>query len=113
MKMNNSTTMNDHQPHESAHSVRGYLFVYFALLAGTGLTVWASFIPFGSREANIAVALLIAGVKAFLVVAYFMHLISERKMIYNVMGFTVFFFISLMFLTLYAMHDFPPTTVTH
>jgi len=25
----------------------------------------------------------------------------------------VFFFISLMFLTLYAMHDFPPTTVTH
>jgi cytochrome c oxidase subunit 4 len=101
-----------HSP-ESAHSVRGYLFVYFALLAGTGLTVWASFIPFGSREINIAVALLIAGVKAFLVAGYFMHLISERKMIYNVMGFTVFFFISLMFLTLYAMHDFPSTTVTH
>jgi cytochrome c oxidase subunit 4 len=113
MKMNNGTTANDHPPHESVHSVRGYLFVYFALLAGTALTVWASFIPFGSREANIAVALLIAGVKAFLVVGYFMHLISERKMIYNVMGFTVFFFISLMFLTLYAMHDFPPTTVTH
>ena len=113
MKMSNITTMNDHQPHESAHSVRGYLFVYFALLAGTGLTVWASFIPFGSREINIAVALLIAGVKAFLVAGYFMHLISERKMIYNVMGFTAFFFLSLMFLTLYAMHDFPPTTVTH
>jgi caa(3)-type oxidase subunit IV len=56
---------------------------------------------------------LIAGVKAFLVAGYFMHLISERKMIYNVMGFTAFFFLSLMFLTLYAMHDFPPTTVTH
>jgi hypothetical protein len=42
-----------------------------------------------------------------------MHLISERKMIYNVMGFTAFFFISLMFLTLYAMHDFPAMTVTH
>jgi len=47
------------------------------------------------------------------VAGYFMHLISERKMIYNVMGFTAFFFLSLMFLTLYAMHDFPPTTVTH
>ena len=105
--------MNDGRSPEPAHSVRGYLFVYFALLAGTGLTVWASFIPFGSREINIAVALLIAGVKAFLVAGYFMHLISERKMIYNVMGFTAFFFLSLMFLTLYAMHDFPPTPVTH
>jgi caa(3)-type oxidase subunit IV len=75
--------------------------------------VWASFIPFGSREINIAVALLIAGVKAFLVVAYFMHLISERKMIYNVMGFTVFFFLSLMLLTIYAMNDFPAMTTTH
>ena len=111
--MNNSMIMNSGHSPESAHSVRGYLFVYFALLAGTGLTVWASFIPFGSREVNIAVALLIAGVKAFLVAGYFMHLISERKMIYNVMGFTVFFFFSLMFLTLYAMHDFPAMTVTH
>ena len=111
--MNNSMSMNDGRSPEPAHSVRGYLFVYFALLAGTALTVWASFIPFGSIEINIAVALLIAGVKAFLVAGYFMHLISERKMIYNVMGFTVFFFISLMFLTLYAMHDFPAMTVTH
>jgi cytochrome c oxidase subunit IV len=103
---------NGHSP-ESAHSMRGYLFVYFALLAGTALTVWASFIPFPSHEINIAVALLIAGVKAFLVAGYFMHLISERKMIFNVMGFTAFFFLSLMFLTLYQMHDFPPTTVTH
>ena len=111
--MNNSMSMNDGRSPEPAHSVRGYLFVYFALLAGTGLTVWASFIPFSSIGINIAVALLIAGVKAFLVAGYFMHLISERKMIYNVMGFTVFFFISLMFLTLYAMHDFPAMTVTH
>jgi cytochrome c oxidase subunit 4 len=106
-------TTNNGRSAEPAHSMRGYLFVYFALLAGTGLTVWASFIPFGSREINIAVALLIAGVKAFLVVAYFMHLISERKMIYNVMGFTVFFFLSLMLLTIYAMNDFPAMTTTH
>ncbi len=105
--------MNDDHSAESAHSIRGYLFVYFALVAATGLTVWASFIPFGSIEINIAVALVIASVKAFLVAGYFMHLISERRMIYNVMGFTAFFFLSLLFLTLYAMHDFPVTTVTH
>ena len=51
--------MSDHDSsgHE-AHSVRGYMVVYFALLAGTALTVWASFIPFGSRGVNIAVALV-------------------------------------------------------
>jgi cytochrome c oxidase subunit 4 len=103
---------NSPQNHE-AHSVRGYLFVYFALLAGTGLTVWASFIHFGSREVNIAVALLIAGVKAFLVAGYFMHLISEKKMIYSVLSCTAFFFVGLMFLTLFASHDVPALTVTH
>ena len=95
------------------HTVRGYLVVYFALLAGTVLTVWASYIHFGSREVNIAVALVIACVKASLVGAYFMHLISERKMIYSVLGFTAFFFVGLMFLTIGAFHDFPALTVTH
>jgi cytochrome c oxidase subunit IV len=104
---------NPHSHPDLAHSVRGYLFVYFALLAGTGLTVWASFIHFGSPEVNIAVALVIAVVKACLVAGYFMHLISERRMIYGVLGFTAFFFAGLMFLTLGAFHDFPSLTVTH
>jgi cytochrome c oxidase subunit IV len=98
---------------ETAHSVRGYLFVYFALLAGTVLTVWASFIHFGSSRINVAVALVIAGVKAFLVAGYFMHLISERRMIYCVLGFTAFFVAGLMFLTLFSFADFPALTVTH
>jgi cytochrome c oxidase subunit IV len=106
--------MSDHDSSQhEAHSVRGYLFVYFALLAGTVLTVWASFIHFGSPAVNVAVALVIASVKASLVAGYFMHLISERKMIYCVLGFTAIFFIGLMFLTLYAHHDLPPQTVTH
>jgi cytochrome c oxidase subunit 4 len=101
--MNNSMTMNSgHSPGE-VHSVRGYIFVFVALLAGTILTVWASFIQFGSREINIAVALTIACVKAFLVAAYFMHLISERKMIYLVLGFTALFFAGLMGLTIWSM----------
>jgi cytochrome c oxidase subunit 4 len=100
-------------PRHEVHSTRGYWFVYFALLAGTILTVWASFIHFGSREINIAVALVIACVKAFLVAGYFMHLISEKRMIYSVLSFTAFFFVGLMFLTLWSMHDFPTHTVTH
>ncbi len=106
--------MSDHNsPSHESHSIRGYLFVYFALLIGTAFTVWASFIHFGSREINIAVALVIASVKAFLVAGYFMHLISEKKMIYSVLAFTAFFFTGLVFLTLFSMHDFPKFTVTH
>jgi hypothetical protein len=42
-----------------------------------------------------------------------MHLLSEKKMIYVVLSFTVFFFAGLMGLTLYAMHDFPTGTQMH
>jgi cytochrome c oxidase subunit IV len=108
--MDNSMTMNDGRSPEPAHSARGYIFVFIALLAGTFLTVWASYIQFGSREINIAVALAIASVKAFLVAAYFMHLISERKMIYCVMGFTAFFFAGLMGLTIWSLS---PNSMIH
>jgi hypothetical protein len=37
------------------------------------------------------------------VAGFFMHLISERKMIYCVLAFTGFFFAALMFLTLWSM----------
>jgi hypothetical protein len=54
---------------------------------------------------------VIASGKAFLVCGYFMHLISERKMIYGILAFTAFFFIGLMFLTLWSVGD-PPSMVT-
>src|SRR6266404_2408025 len=102
------------QPHDHfSHHVRRYLFVFYALLFGTLVTVGASYIPFGVRAINIAVALFIAIAKASLVACYFMHLISERKMIYVVMAFTAFFFIGLMFLTVWSFSDFPRHTVTH
>jgi cytochrome c oxidase subunit 4 len=105
--------MSDHDSHaHETHSIRGYLFVYFALMAGTGFTVWASYIDLGHHW-NIVLALVIACVKAFLVATYFMHLISEKKMIYSVLALTAFFFVGLMFLTLYSTHDFPAHTVTH
>ena len=93
--------------------VRRYLYVFYALLFGTLITVGASYIPFGNHAVNIAVALCIAGGKAFLVAGFFMHLISERKLIYGLLGFTVFFFLGLIGLTIWAFADFPTSTVTH
>ena len=95
------------------HHIRRYLYVFYALLFGTVITVAASYIPFGGhRSLNIAVALVIASGKAFLVCGYFMHLISERKMIYGILAFTAFFVVGLMFLTLWSMGE-PPHLTTH
>src|SRR3954466_3272594 len=102
-----------HSPEHFSHHVRRYLLVFYALLFGTLITVGASYIPFGHRAVNIGVALFIAAGKAFLVAGYFMHLISEKKMIYGIMAFTAFFFVGLMFLTLWSFGDFPPLTITH
>jgi caa(3)-type oxidase subunit IV len=101
-----------HDDHFQEH-VRRYLYVFYALLFGTLVTVGASYIPFGNHEINIAVALLIACSKAFLVAGYFMHLLSERKMIYGLLAFTGFFFLGLMVLTVCSFADFPTTTFTH
>jgi len=106
-------TTQTHAHEDFRQHVRRYLFVFYALLFGTLITVGASYIPFGNHAINIGVALFIASGKAFLVAGYFMHLISERKMIYTIMAFTAFFFVGLMFLTLGAFGDFPRFTVTH
>jgi cytochrome c oxidase subunit 4 len=105
--------METHSHDDIRHHVRRYLFVFYALLFGTLITVGASYIPFGSRTINIAVALFIALGKASLVACYFMHLISERKMIYGILTFTAVFVVGLMFLTLWSFGDFPRHTVTH
>lgn len=103
--------MSDDQ-HDVAKHIRGYLIIGGTLLIGTILTVLASYVDLGHHW-NIVLALVIATVKASLVALFFMHLISERTMIYTVLGFTAFFFVGLMFLTVGAYADFPPLTVTH
>jgi len=78
-----------HSVAEARKHMRTYAIIGVALMIGTGLTVWASFINFGSREINIIAALIIACTKGFLVAGFFMHLISEKKMIYAVLACTV------------------------
>jgi cytochrome c oxidase subunit 4 len=92
-----------HDSHDVSKAVRTYLLVFGALIVGTILTVWASFINFGTPSMNIVVALIIATVKAGLVAGFFMHLLDERKLIYGVLGATVFFFVGLMYITLWSM----------
>lgn len=99
-----------HHGHDVSKEVRKYLIVFGALLIGTVITVGAAYVDFGSAARNVAVALFIATVKAALVGAFFMHLIDERKMIYGVLGATVFFFVGLMYLTLWSME---PSSFIH
>ncbi|TAK94907.1 MAG: hypothetical protein EPO07_16005 [Verrucomicrobia bacterium] len=103
--------MSDHSEDISKH-IRGYLIIGGTLIIGTVLTVLASQLELG-HAGNIILALVIATVKATLVALYFMHLISEKQMIYTVLAFTAFFFAGLMAITLSAYHDFPNLTVTH
>ena len=106
--------MGDHSsPEHIKKTVRTYLIIGVALLVGTVLTVWASYINFGSSTWNIVAALTIATTKASLVAGFFMHLISERKTIYAMLATTAFFFVALMALTLWSMHDFPTFTRIH
>jgi len=106
--------MGDHSsPDHIKKTVRTYLIIGAALLVGTVLTVWASYIDFGSVVWNITVALIIATVKSSLVAGFFMHLISEKKAIYATLATTAFFFVALMALTLWSMHDFPSFSRVH
>ncbi len=93
---------NEAPEHDVQASVRRYLYVFYALLFGTGATVAASYIPFGNHEVNIGVALFIAAAKGSLVAGFFMHLISERKLIYGLLAFTVVFVAGLMALTIFG-----------
>ena len=99
-----------HSPDAIAKHLKVYILVFIALLVGTVITVGMYYVHLQTIALTVAVALIIASTKASLVAAYFMHLASERKSIYTVLGITVFLFAGLMGLTLWAMHDFPAGT---
>ena len=84
--------------------VRVYVSVFVGLLALTIVTVTISYLNLSVVPA-IIVALIIASVKGSLVASYFMHLISEKKLIYAALALTVLFFLLLIFLPLLAMSD--------
>jgi cytochrome c oxidase subunit 4 len=84
--------------------VRVYITVFVALMALTLITVAISYLHLPLPIA-ITVALLVATVKGSLVACYFMHLISEKKLIYAVLALTAVFFVALLALPVATVHD--------
>src|SRR5215208_4867054 len=84
-----------HDPAEIDRHVRVYITVFVALMALTIITVAISYLHLSTPLA-IAVALFVATIKGTLVACYFMHLISEKKLIYVVLLITVANFVVLL-----------------
>jgi cytochrome c oxidase subunit 4 len=84
----------DHAADIDRH-VRVYITVFVALMALTIITVAVSYLDLSTPMA-IVVALFIATVKGSLVACYFMHLISEKRLIYAVLVITAIKFVALL-----------------
>jgi cytochrome c oxidase subunit 4 len=84
--------------------VRTYIIVFVSLMALTIVTVAVGYLHLPIGQA-VAVALLIACIKGSLVASYFMHLISERKLIYAVLVSTVALFAVLLLVPMFTVND--------
>ncbi len=81
-----------HSPEAIKKEIRVYLIVFGALAVLTAATVYACYGLKMPVHFAIMIALAIAVTKGFLVAGFFMHLLSEKKLIYSVLALTVFFF---------------------
>jgi cytochrome c oxidase subunit 4 len=84
----------DHAADIDKH-VRIYITVFVALMVLTIITVLIARVHLPIPIA-ISVAMLVAIIKGSLVACYFMHLISEKKLIYAVLALTLAFFVVLL-----------------
>lgn len=86
---------------EIQKQVRIYILIGVALGVLTIVTVAASYLHLPVGQA-VALAVVIATVKGSLVAGFFMHLISERQVIYAVLAICVVFFAVLMCLPIFT-----------
>jgi len=97
--------MADHStPAEIDRQVKIYILVFVSLMALTIVTVAVSRLHLPTAGA-VAVALVVASIKGGLVAGYFMHLLSERKLIYWVLAITVAFFFAVLLLPLWGLFE--------
>jgi cytochrome c oxidase subunit 4 len=88
-----------HSPEHILKEMRTYMVVFVSLAALTAITVFAFYqLKTYPVKVAITVALIIATIKGSLVAGFFMHLLSEKKLIYAILVLTVIFFIFLMVL---------------
>jgi len=88
--------MHNEENHITSYVTYGRVLVTLLLL--TAVTVGAAWFDF--KELTIAVAMLIASVKVFLVLSWFMHLKFE-KLIFRLMVGMVFILIAIVFVILF------------
>jgi cytochrome c oxidase subunit 4 len=98
-----TSTTTDHAADIDRH-VKVYITVFVTLMVLTIVTVAISRLHL-SVPVAVSVALIVAIIKGSLVACYFMHLISEKKLIYIVLGVTVIFFIALLALPILTVSD--------
>jgi cytochrome c oxidase subunit 4 len=84
--------------------VRVYITVFVALMILTIITVAISYLDLSVPMA-VTVAMIVALIKGSLVAGYFMHLVSEKKLIYAVLALTVAFFVVLLALPVLTHSD--------
>ncbi|MEJ2085020.1 MAG: cytochrome C oxidase subunit IV family protein [Acidobacteriota bacterium] len=96
--------MAGHSVEEIKKETRVYILVFVALAALTIVTVGISYLHL-HFVAAIGLALFVALIKGSLVAGFFMHLISERKLVYWVLILTFIFFLALMLLPLGGFLD--------
>jgi len=98
-----ASTTGDHAAEIDRH-VKVYITVFVALMILTVVTVAISrFHP--PVAIAVTIALLVATIKGSLVACYFMHLISEKKLIIAVLALTAVFFVALLTLPVVTVHD--------
>ena len=85
----------EHSVEEIKKHVRGYWIIGGILYIFTIITVAISYLHLPIHAA-IALALIVATIKGSLVCLYFMHLISEKQLIYWALALTVIFFVVLL-----------------
>jgi len=94
MTSDHAAAASDHAADIDKH-VRIYITVFVTLMVLTIITVLIARVHLPIPIA-ISVAMLVAIIKGSLVACYFMHLISEKKLIYAVLGLTLAFFVVLL-----------------
>ena len=92
--------MDNAHPVDIKKHVRTYVIVFASLMLLTFVTVGVASFHLAIGEA-VAVAMFIAVIKGSLVAGYFMHLISEKKLIYLVLLLTAVLFAALMLLPMF------------
>jgi cytochrome c oxidase subunit 4 len=101
-----TSTTSEHADHAADidKHVKIYIGVFVALMVLTIVTVAISRFHLPVAMA-VTVALLVATIKGSLVACYFMHLISEKKLIYAVLALTAVFFVVLLALPVVTHTD--------